>query len=155
MASYVLKVPTVAQTRTMSCWHASAEMIWLYWQGVTGRQGPMWTLPKVWQDNKGLTVTVADFIKLAQAVGLKAVPRRKSYKSADLIDMLKSYGPIWCAGTWYGFGHVIVLTGVTDNTVHINDPDGAMKKTGTVAWFNEKMMNHLDGCFMHKDPQAY
>ena len=42
-----------------------------------------------------------------------------------------------------------------DSIVCINDPDGGVKKTGTVSWFNQKMMNHVDGCFMYEDPQAY
>ena len=155
MAKHIMDVPTVAQRKSMSCWHASAQMIWWYWQTKTGRQGPMWTLPKEWADDTGLAVSVEDFIRLAKAAGLKSVPRQNSYNSGDLLWILKRFGPIWCAGTWYGFGHVVVLTGIDGNTVHINDPDQGVKKTGTVKWFNEKMMNHLDGCFMHKDPEAY
>ena len=56
---------------------------------------------------------------------------------------------------WYGFGHVIVLTGIDNGTVHLNDPDGAKAKTGTLAWFNEKLLTGLDGCLMAKDPAAY
>jgi hypothetical protein len=155
MATYLMNVPTNAQVKNMSCWHASAQMIWWYWQRKTGRQGPMWTLPQEWKENKGLAVSVEDFIRLAKAVGMKAVPRQPHYNSGDLIWLLKRFGPLWCAGLWYGFGHVVVLTGVENDTVHINDPDQGSKKTGTVSWFNQKMMNHLDGCFMYKDPEAY
>ena len=139
----------------MSCWNASAQMIWWYWQGQTGRQGPMNSLRKEFADNTGLSVSVADFIRLAQAAGMQAVPRQQHYSSDDLISMLKQYGPLWCAGTWYGFGHVVVLTGVAGDIVYINDPDGGIKKDGTVAWFNQKVMNHLDGCIMCKNPAAY
>src|SRR5262245_63107888 len=100
--NYVLNVPVVAQTRTMSCWHASAEMIWFYWQRKTGRQGPMFTLVKEWKVNNGIEANVADFLRLAKAVGLKAAPRSRAYSSADLISMLRRYGPLWCAGYWYG-----------------------------------------------------
>lgn len=155
MATHLLNVPTVAQTKRMSCWHASAQMIWWYWQGKTGRQGPMWTLVKTWTDDQGLAVSVNDFIKLAKTVGMKPVPRQNDYNSGDLIWMLKRFGPIWCAGKWYGFGHVVVLTGVKDGTVYINDPDGGVKKTGTVSWFNQKLLNQVDGCLMYKDPHAY
>jgi len=155
MATHLLKVPKVAQRRSMSCWHASAQMIWLYWQGKTGRQGPMWTLAKEWNENTGLPVNAYDHIRLAQNAGLKKVPRLKKYTTGDLLWMLKRFGPIWCCGPWYGFYHIVVLTGVKDNTVYINDPDGGVEKTGTIAWFNQKLANDIDGCLMYKDPKAY
>ena len=155
MAKYLLDVPTAEQAKSMSCWHASAQMIWWYWQAQSGRQGPMNTLAKAWADDTGLAVNVQDFVRLARKTGLKAVPRQIRYDADDLEYLLRKYGPIWCAGTWYGFGHVIVLTGIDGQKVNLNDPDGGVKKHGTVSWFNDKMMNHIDGCFMYKDPGAY
>ena len=113
------------------------------------------SLRKEWTDNKGLKVSVKEFIRLAKTVGMKAVPRLQHYSTDDLASMLKQFGPLWCAGTWFGFGHVVVLTGVKGDVVHINDPDGGINKDGSVAWFNQKVMNHLDGCIMCKDPAAY
>jgi hypothetical protein len=48
-----------------------------------------------------------------------------------------------------------VLTGVDGGTVFFNDPDQGVKKSGTIAWFNEKLSNSLPGCLMYKDPQRY
>lgn len=45
-----------------------------------------------------------------------------------------------------------VLTGIDGGQVFLNDPDGAQKKTGTLAWFNEKLLNGLDGCIMARIP---
>ena len=69
--------------------------------------------------------------------------------------MLKQVGPLWCAGIWYGVGHIVVLTGIDNQTVFINDPDCGVKKTGSVTWFNQKLCNTIDGCLMFKDPKAY
>ncbi len=152
--SVTLDVPTVAQTSSNTCWHASASMLWLYSQSVTGRQGPMNTLAGKWSANQ--PVMMSDFIGLATKVGLKAVrPRPAAYDSRNLEQLLRRYGPIWCAGFWYGPGHIIVLTGVNGDKVNLNDPGNGMKKSGTVSWFNTKIANNLDGCMMYKDPYAY
>jgi ABC-type bacteriocin/lantibiotic exporter with double-glycine peptidase domain len=152
--SVTLNVATIAQTSSNTCWHASASMIWLYSQSVTGRQGPMNTLANKWTANQ--PVTMSDFIDLAQKTGLKAVmPRPAVYDSKNLEQLLRKNGPLWCAGFWYGPGHIIVLTGVNGNNVYLNDPDNGMKKTGTIPWFNSKLANNLAGSVMYKDPAAY
>lgn len=150
-----LTVPVLAQEKSMCCWHTSAMMIWQYWQQETGRQGPMNTVAPVYDANTGLSVSAQAFITLASKTGLKRLPSQNNYKTADLYELLDTFGPLWCAGTWYGFGHVIVLTGVAFGTVYLNDPDGGKRKTGTLAWFNEKLLNGLDGCVMAKNPDAY
>jgi|SRR5579883_1958033 len=153
MAYYTLSVPTVAQEKSDVCWHASAQMIWWYWQGVTHRQGPMNTLANNYQDNK--PVTPADFIRLAKTVGMQEVTRSTTYTSDGLKSLLTDNGPLWCAGYWYGPGHIIVLTGVDGETIYLNDPDGGVRKTGLISWFNTKLANSLAGCLMSKDPSAY
>jgi ABC-type bacteriocin/lantibiotic exporter with double-glycine peptidase domain len=148
-----LKVPLLAQEKSMCCWHTSAMMIWLYWQGQSGRQGPMNTLTPVYTANTGLYPQ--SFITLAQTVGLRQLAASNNWSNADLFRALRDSGPIWCAGHWYGVGHVIVLTGVDGGTVYLNDPDGAHQKTGTLAWFNEKLASNLAGCMQVKNPKAY
>lgn len=150
-----LDVPVLAQEKSMCCWHTSAMMIWQYWQKQSGRQGPMNTVSPVYEANTGLSVTAQAFITLASKTGLQRLPAQNTYSNDDLFKLLRDKGPLWCAGVWYGFGHVIVLTGIDGGTVHLNDPDGAKRKTGTLAWFNEKLLNGLDGCVMAKDPAAY
>ncbi|MGH8175990.1 MAG: papain-like cysteine protease family protein [Steroidobacter sp.] len=153
MAMIKLNVPTLAQELQMCCWHTSAMMIWQYWQQQSGRQGPMDTLSPVYTDNKG--ITPAAFVTLAKKVGLSDLPVKTTHDNADLFKYLRDRGPIWCAGFWYGFGHIIVLTGVDGGTVYFNDPDQGVKKTGTIAWFNEKLSNSLAGCLMYKDKARY
>ena len=155
MAKIKLNVPVLAQEKSMCCWHTSANMIWLYWQGQTGRQGPMNTVMPVYDANTGLPASPQAFIVLAKKTGLKALASKNQYTSEDLSSFLRDNGPLWCAGFWYGFGHVIVLTGVDGGEVFLNDPDGGQKKRGTLAWFNEKLANALAGSLMYKDPAAY
>lgn len=155
MANIKLKVPVLAQELSMCCWHTSAMMIWQYWQQQTGRIGPMNTVLPVYTANTGLPVSAQAFITLAGKVGLTRLPSKNTYSSTDLFSLLRDKGPLWCAGVWYGFGHVIVLTGIDGGEVFLNDPDGAQRKSGTLAWFNASLLNGLDGCMMAKDPKAY
>lgn len=149
-----LNVPLDAQPSTDTCWHSSAQMIWWYWQGQTGRQGPMNTMADSFNDNK--PIMPFQFVTLAAKAGLKKVPGKIGNLSAAALEqLLNKYGPLWCAGYWYGPGHIIVLTGVSGNTIHLNDPDGGVRKTQSVAWFNQKLATSVDGCLMHKNPAAY
>ena len=150
---YKLSVPLIAQSKSDTCWHASSMMIWRYWQYKTGRAGPMNTLIPKWTSNNPVSPT--DFINLAKKVGLKALPVKSYFTAGDLERMLKDHGPIWCAGFWFGVGHIIVLTGVDDQIVLFNDPDGGKPKMGKLSWFNDKIDSHLDGAMMYKDSAAY
>lgn len=147
-----LNVPLVAQRKSDTCWHASAQMLWYYSQGQSGRQGPMNTISDNWNNNR--PVTPADFIKLAQNVGLMSLADKDSFSEQGLEGLLRQHGPIWCAGFWYGLGHIIVLTGVDKGEVFLNDPDQGKAKTGTLAWFNEKLAK-VAGRMMVKDPSRY
>jgi hypothetical protein len=157
MATVKLDVPVLAQEKTWCCWHTAANMIWLYSQGKSGRQGPMNTIMPVYEDNTGLPVSAQAFIVLAQKTGLKALPTKNLHSEGDVYSYLHEHGPLWSAGAFgfNGSGHAIVLTGIDGGTVHINDPDGGRKKTETIAWFNDKLLNAIPGCLMYKDPAAY
>ncbi len=150
-----LDVPRVAQEKPNSCWHAAATMIWLFWQGRTGRQGPMNTAQGAYARADSTGLFPQEFVTLAGKVGMQALPVRNTHSEADLADLLRNHGPLWCAGYWYGVGHVIVLTGVSPGKVYLNDPDGARAREGTIAWFNEKLATSVPGCLMYKDPTRY
>jgi hypothetical protein len=96
-----------------------------------------------------------EFITLAQKVGLYKLPVKNYHSADDLHSYLSAGGPVWCAGFWFGPGHVIVLSGVNNETVYFNDPDRGVKKEGTVKWFNEKLASQLQGSLMVKDPGRY
>ena len=142
---YKLNVPLVLQKETMECWYASACMVAYY-----RTAGPRLGIPQKWSENKGITFN--DFPTLSKNEGLEVLTSPKSSLSAkDLEAMLRIYGPIWCAGKWDGVGHIVVLTGVDDSNVYINDPNPAKgKRVETVAWFNQKLMSQLPQCMMYQ-----
>ena len=155
MSRIKLEVPLQAQERANSCWNTAAYMIWLYWQGQTGRQGPMNTVAPAYARSGSSGITPQEFITLAKNVGLSALPLKNLQTSDDLYGYLTARGPLWCAGYWFGVGHIIVLTGVDGGTVYFNDPDGGVKKEGTVNWFNTCLASSISGCLMYKDQARY
>ncbi len=149
MASIKLVVPLVAQANQNSCWNASAQMIWWYWQRQTGHQGPMQTLA----DRFANVETIRpphDFIALAQKVGMTPVNFTHPLTGDSLYRILKSNGPLWCAGGWFGFGHIIVTTGTDGSEVYFNDPDGGVAKKASLNWFNSKIHYNVKNCMMSK-----
>jgi hypothetical protein len=154
MATIKYDVRLAAQANKNSCWNASAQMIWWYWQGQTGRAGPMNTLYERFANVQPI-VPPHDFIALAKTVGLIPVPFTHPLTGDSLYGLLKNHGPLWCAGFWYGPGHIIVLTGTDGSTVYVNDPDGGVAKTGSLSWFNSKLSASVKDCIMCKDPERY
>lgn len=147
----ILDVPVVGQQKDMSCWYAAACMVSYYREA-----GPRLGLPREWKADQGLQPSA--FPRLARAEGLEVLTRPNSHSinKEGIYAWLKLFGPVWCAGNWYGFGHVIVLTGIDGDTIHINDPDdqkgGAdgRKATETVAWFNSKLWWSVPDCMLYR-----
>ena len=142
-----LNVPLVAQRLSMECWYASACMVAYFFA-----PGPRLGLPAQWQANQGITPSLGDFAALARNEDLAPIiaPNRV-WSEKNLEVLLRDNGPIWCAGHWFGPGHIIVLTGVDSTDVFFNDPDGGLAKTGAQAWFNQKLDKQLLDCMMcHK-----
>ena len=103
-----------------------------------------------------LAITPQQFIILAEKAGLKKVGAKyNNYTAATIENLLNQYGPLWCAGYWFGLGHIIVLTGIDRETIYFNDPGGGLQLTNKVTWFNNKIAKTVDGCIMYKDPNAY
>ena len=104
-------------------------------------------------DKKG--ITPQEFITLAKNVGMKSLPHKNTHTEKDLYKYLSKNGPVWCAGYWFGEGHIIVLTGVDAGKVFFNDPDRGVAKEGTITWFNAKLASAVSGCLMVKDSTRY
>ena len=136
-----LTVPLVKQQQTMECWYAAVCMVAYY-----RRPGPRLGLPDKWETNAG--INRAEFSTLARAEGLKSFLTPASELTSQQLEVfLKNYGPIWCAGKWDGFPHIVVLTGVDGDTVYISDPDQGERQE-TLAWFNLKRTRGHD-CMMY------
>lgn len=138
MGKVQLKVPKVAQDRSMSCWYAAACMVSFYYKA-----GPRLGLPDVYAKNVGLKQS--DVQVLADAEGLFFLEKANTkFSPASMMNNIAFGGPIWCAGDWYGAGHAIVLTGCDDaGALTFNDPDGGVEKTETVQWFNDHLFPGL------------
>jgi Papain-like cysteine protease AvrRpt2 len=100
------------------------------------RPGPRLGFPEKWIENKG--IQLSDFIRLAAAEGLKSIDTPIGVITAAQIEMfLRNFGPIWCAGRCHGVGHIIVLTGVDQTSVYINDPNPYRKaRVESLQWFS-------------------
>jgi hypothetical protein len=150
--SLLLDVPVVGQARSMSCWYASACMVAYFHEA-----GPRLGLPRAWEADHGISISA--FPRLAAVEGLVPVPLPSGTHAAnnyDVFQWLLHYGPLWAAGDWYGFGHVIVITGIESDTVHINDPDDQIggdagrRGTETVTWFNDHLWWDVASSLMYK-----
>jgi hypothetical protein len=126
-------------------------MVWYYSQQLSGKSGPMNTLRWDFKANR----PISDWPALAKVVGLADVGRDQEHTSADIKELLIKHGPLWAAGNWYGVGHCIVVTGVDDGTVYLNDPDGGVKKEELLAWFNTKRFRTWPDSLLAKDPNRY
>ena len=143
--SIQLNVPLVAQIRPFECWYAAACMVAYF-----HFPGPRLGVPTVWERSNDSGISPREFSQLARNEGFKPISITSASTSVALEHQLRLHGPLWCAGFWFGPGHVIVLTGVDGNVVHFNDPNGGKKKTGTIDWFNAKLAKSVAGCLLYK-----
>jgi len=133
-----LDVPLIRQEKNMSCWHASARMLYAY-----RKNSSINPLPPAFQANTGLSP--AAFVDLAKNIGLEMIPAvNTSIDWTFLEDILKKFGPIWAAGYWYELPHVVVITGVDpDGTLYVNDPGWPIPRVHNMLWFNEKVSKEI------------
>lgn len=136
-------VPLIKQEKNMSCWHASARMIWAFknYQSIN-------PLPNLYDKNSG--ASLGDFIRLANELGLESVKEIiQSYTWEYFAELLRRHGPLWVAGYWYGFAHIMVLTGVEpDGTVYFNDPAG-IRRVHNMAFLNNKIAFDVSNPIMY------
>jgi uncharacterized protein YvpB len=112
--------------------------------------GPRLGIPEVWARANTTGIYPAEFAQLAENEGLKRIHATTKWSLGALATMLSAHGPIWCAGYWFGSGHVIVLTGVDESSVYFNDPIEPQEKSNSIEWFNNKLAKTVPGCMMYK-----
>lgn len=136
-------VPVILQKTQMSCWHASARMLWAFkYRSSINFMGATYTA------NRG--ILPRQFVTLARTLGLESTQRiRTSYSWRALADLLRDHGPLWAAGQWYGPNHIIVITGVEpDGTLYVNDP-GNGARVHNMAFFNDKIDKNVSSPLMY------
>jgi hypothetical protein len=151
VAYYRLNVPAQAQVSSNTCWHTAALMIWHYSQHQTGRSGPINSFRADFAADRPIN----DWAGLAKLVGLREVGSDTAYTSEEIKALLLAHGPLWAAGNWFGLGHCIVVTGIDSEIVYFNDPDGGVKKTELLSWFNTKRFRAWPDSLLAKDPSRY
>jgi papain like cysteine protease AvrRpt2 len=135
---HLANVPMIHQEKSNSCWQASARMIYGF-----KKLSCISPLPKNYDHDKGLSAS--DFVRLAMAIGLRTLPQvSMSYDWTFIDDVLRRYGPIWAAGRWNGFPHIIVITGVdSDGILYVNDPAFIAPQKRDIRWLNERISKDI------------
>ena len=126
MQSYSIPdVPLIPQSKDMACWYASAQML-IEWRRSRSLSCEMAhpdpsevpVLQQKFLANDGLPPSQVN--DLAKELGLQEVPPQTP-SPGYIASMLQTYGPLWFAGL-VPSGHVMVITGIAANQIHINDP---------------------------------
>ena len=132
-----LSVPLIDQARTMDCWYAAVNMVCKY-HVIGPRNG----VPAAWKANEGLPFE--DFATLAAGEHLVPIkfPKAFEWTEGELAKILRTSGPIWAWGEWFGASHIIVVTGVSNGQVLVNDPDGPKRRQLGLADFNKKVVRN-------------
>jgi Papain-like cysteine protease AvrRpt2 len=170
MSEYILQVPLVGQQvgydkkplsrfnketgetlrhGSMACWYAAACMVSYYY-----KVGPRKGLPKEWAADRGLLST-ADINELAIKEGLQIVPKPAGGLTSEaLLQLLKTYGPLWAAGHYFNDNpeakHAIVIIGVRDHLVIYNDPWEPKEKIRSSVWISSNLLP-LPGALLAKN----
>ncbi|MDA1179554.1 MAG: cysteine peptidase family C39 domain-containing protein [Planctomycetota bacterium] len=120
-------VPIKQQPQTWSCWYTSLQMVVKYWRdrGMgTGLVDPSEDpeTQALYTANTG----IQDREKIAKQLGFTVL--YASLSNEGMWDLLRR-GPVIYAGAWPGrlSGHWVVIVGISDNTLAINNPAAGMQ----------------------------
>jgi hypothetical protein len=136
-ASVRLRVPYIRGTRSYSCWHDCARMIYQY-----KRAADINPVGDEYRLSNTQTGSVATFVKLAKELNFRWFPVPDAVTKEFLAQKLAQYGPLWAPGDWNGEDHVIVITGVdADENVYFNDPAHLRRgpDQADLYWFNQHL----------------
>jgi hypothetical protein len=120
-------VPVMKQPQTWSCWYTSLQMVVKYWRDrgegaglIDPSEDP--ETQKLYTDNKG----IVDRERIARKLGFTVL--YASLTNEGMWDLLHD-GPVIYAGAWPGqlSGHWVVIVGISDNQLAINNPASGMQ----------------------------
>ena len=109
-------VPLIPQPTPDSCWAAAMAMLISYYQGSTTPEQIAETAGISLESSYGWDVLYA----AARAYGLREIPPA-SRTVQGWTDLLTRYGPLWVVEMGDP-SHAVVLTGISNGTVLINNP---------------------------------
>jgi hypothetical protein len=123
MAYTVPGVTLIKQTKTMSCWYASAQMViqWRRNQMQMTEMGIMdpsedGIISRMKDHDHGISNSA--ILHFAKKLGLVPVPPM-SPAEATIETWLRAYGPLWVNGK----SHIVVIGGIRPGEVLVYDPD--------------------------------
>jgi hypothetical protein len=132
MAYTVPGMTLIPQTKTMSCWYASAQMV-IQWrrnqmqmceEGILDpSEDPLIT--KMRDHDHGISNSA--LLHVARKLGLKAVPPTSPTEAA-IERWLMTYGPLWVNGKT----HIVVIAAVRPGEVLVYDPSPL--NVGSIGW---------------------
>lgn len=120
-------VPVMHQPQTWSCWYTSLQMVVKYWRdrglgaGLVDPSEDTET-QALYTSNKG----ISERERIARKLGFTVL--YASLTNEGMWDLLKK-GPVIYAGAWPGqlSGHWVVIVGISDNQLAINNPAAGMQ----------------------------
>lgn len=120
-------VPIMRQPQTWSCWYTSLQMVVQYWRGRGLGRGLV--DPSEDAETQALYTTnggIQDRERIARKLGFTVL--YASLTNEGMWDLLKK-GPLIYAGAWPGqlSGHWVVIVGISDNQLVINNPASGMQ----------------------------
>lgn len=137
MAYIVKNMKLIPQTKTMSCWYASAQML-IHWKMEEAQMSFRDLVPpeldaeciKIRDADGG--IVNSEIMKMAKRLGLEAVPPMSPSPDA-LESWLANYGPLWVNG----IRHIVVITGIMNipilgHYVLVYDPSPV--NIGNINW---------------------
>lgn len=121
------QVPVMRQPQTWACWYTSLQMVVKYYRDrgrgsglVDPSEDP--ETQALYESNTG----ISERERIARKLGFSVL--HASLSNEGMWDMLKS-GPLIYAGAWPGqlSGHWVVIAGLSDNNLAINNPAAGMQ----------------------------
>ena len=120
------KVPLIGQLTTNLCWFAAFQMLEGWYNSVLRRRPTAFTttqLAHLRTLNWGVQPQAVPGFARLMGLTIKTGPA----DAANVEKLLKTYGPIWYPGANAGYvpvgtHHVVVIRGIKNNDLLINDP---------------------------------
>lgn len=139
----------IPQETQMTCWFACYQMM-LQWKGratgtigdYSGQSSPAPIKEKLeaagidWNDAVTTGLKGKDFRKASSALGLEANGVGQQWTTQDLKRFLSYPSPIWVAGKWDNFFHVVVVIGVEIDNDLDADEVGTIKDNSKVTFID-------------------
>ena len=143
-------VKLIPQVGPDSCWLACYQMIEAWYNSLPAIKTPKHLLTgKQYQaigNTRNITIQPTEAAVSTMLGSLKLTEVGRKTGKAEVADLLRTYGPLWYGGLLTGYdgrttgGHVVVITGIDQQDIYLNDPSpinqGARTRLPVADFFN-------------------